>query len=101
MELITAVNSNLNNKNNISYCPPGLLLTKCCFTGHSTNVRRMIPLKWASLSFPNRRKSAYETKNGAHFRPAVNSISDNEIKSRKMYPTNEKSKPYLSFGMKA
>lgn len=50
---------------------------------------------------PKEKKSAYETKNGAHFRLAVNSISDNEIKSRKMYPTNEKSKPYLSFGMKA
>ena len=24
-------------------------------------------------------KNAYETKNGAYFRPAVNSISDNEI----------------------
>ena len=46
-----------------------------------------------------KQKIAYETKNEALFRPAVNSISDNEIKSRKMYRTNEKSKPYLSFGM--
>ena len=101
MELITAVNSNLNNKNNIKLlsCPPSLLLTKYCFTGHSTNVRKIIPLKWASLSFPNRRRERMKRKMGRIFDPLLTASLTMTIKSRKMYPTQEKSKPYLSFGM--
>ena len=35
---------------------------------------------------PKQKKSAYETKNGAHFRPAVNSISDNDNNIEKTVP---------------
>ena len=129
MELITAVNSNLNNKNNILYCPPGLLcpflhckalrtamykryinsiiiiiiiiiilLTKCCFTGHSTNVRRMIPLKWASLPFPYRIRAQMKRKMGRNFGPLLTASLTMTIPSRKLYPTKENSKPYISLG---
>ena len=45
------------------------ILLKCCFSGHSTNVRRTIPLKWASPSFPNRRRTHMKRKMGRIFDP--------------------------------
>ena len=99
MELITAVNSNLNNKNNILYCPPGLLLTKYCFTGHSTNLRRMIPVKGAGLSFPYRIRAHIKRKMGCIFDPLLTASLTMTITSRKLYPTKENSQPYIFLGM--
>lgn len=84
MELITAVNSNLHNKNNILYCPHGLLLTDLILFNRPFNkCEKDDTFKIGRPIIPLQNKSTYEW---AYFRPAVNSISDNDNNIEKAIP---------------